>query len=581
MKRYIYCIIILLVCVENSMAGNGSDTNGTVQSSLTPAEKRKFDYFFLEAVRQKQAGKYSEAFAGFSHALSIDSVSPVALYEISNYYLYLNQPYLAIESLKKAVRYNDRFEYKIALANLTRELGLYEESVGLYEELSASYPEKAELNFYLSEIYEQLGEIDKAINALDLLENNLGMNENLSLQKYRLYTMTDRSEAAFNELDKLSEKYPLDAKYPIIIGDLYLEQNNPEKALVYYKRAYAIDPKSPYYVVSMANYYEYTGDDEAAGKEIDTALRNPELDVEIKLSILTRYIQGLNRSKKDIEPTNALFETLISQHPQEKELNLMYGNLLLFQNKVEDAKFQFQVVTEASPENIVAWKQLLNIALKENKPDDCIAICNKALEQFPEDPEFYFYKGIAFSIKEDYNQALESYLQGIAFVPQENPALLSDFYGQIGDTYHQLKKKEEAYEAYEKALSFNDKNIGVLNNYAYFLSLDKKELAKAERMSSQTVKMQPDNSTYLDTYAWIFFVRENYTLAKFYIESAMAKDGDKSAEIVDHYGDILFMTGDKENAVIQWKKALELGKDTEILRKKINDQQYYEEESPE
>ena len=87
------------------------------------------------------------------------------------------------------------------------------------------------------------------------------------------------------------------------------------------------------------------------------------------------------------------------------------------------------------------------------------------------------------------------------------------------------------------------------------------------------------NATYLDTYAWIFFVQGNYTLAKIYIESALEKDKTKSAELVDRYGDILFMNGDKEKAVEQWKKAKEMGKDSEILNRKIAEQQYIEDEN--
>ena len=154
----------------------------------------------------------------------------------------------------------------------------------------------------------------------------------------------------------------------------------------------------------------------------------------------------------------------------------------------------------------------------------------------------------------------------------------SDFYGQIGDIYYQMKQMDQTYKAYDEALKYNDNNIVVLNNYAYFLSLDKKDLKKAERMSAQCIKLEPDNATYLDTYAWIFFVQGNYTLAKIYIESALEKDNTKSAELVDHYGDILYMTGDKDKAVEQWKKARELGKESEVLDRKIIEGKYIEEE---
>lgn len=174
---------------------------------------------------------------------------------------------------------------------------------------------------------------------------------------------------------------------------------------------------------------------------------------------------------------------------------------------------------------------------------------------------------------------MNTYYAGLNIIPKENLPLKSDFYGQIGDIYYQMGQLDQAYKAYDEALKYNDKNVVVLNNYSYFLSLEKKDLKKAERMSAQCIKLEPDNATYLDTYAWIFFVQGNYTLAKIYIESALEKDKTKSAELVDHYGDILFMNGDKEKAVEQWKKAKEMGKDSEILNRKIAEQQYIEDEN--
>ncbi|GBU08541.1 hypothetical protein AwDysgo_18720 [Bacteroidales bacterium] len=539
--------------------------------------KMKFDYFFLEAIKFKLMENHSDAFNTFAYALSIDSSSSAALYEISNYYRYLDRNDLAIEALRKAVKNDgDQYEYSIALGNLCSELGQNTDAIDLFENMVRKYPEKSDLNFFLSNLYMREGDIEKAISALDTLEQTMGMNESLSLRKFQLYNMIDKKIEAFAEIEKLAHKNPNQARYPIMIGDFYLEQAEPEKALIYFEQAYKIDPENPYYVVSMANYYEQKQDHEAASREISLALTNSRLDIDTKLNILARYIQNLQENKKNIESANVLFDKLLEQHPQEKELNQMYGSVLLMQNKLPEAKFHFQLVTESLPENITAWKQLLSIALRENIAEQCISVCQRALVYFPEDSDFYFYQGLAYMMEEDFAEALKKLQEGIKIINPQNTLVLSEFYGQIGDLQHQLEQKELAYEAYEKAIQYNDKNIGALNNYAYFLSLDKQDLSKAERMSSVCVKLEPNNSTYIDTYAWIFFIQENYSLAKFYIESAISKGGDSSSEIVDHYGDILYKLGDKEKAVLQWTKALELGKEGEVIKKKIQEETYYE-----
>jgi len=549
-------------------------------NSQTYEDERKFDYFFLEAIRLKQKGEHTNAFNSLQYALKIDSTSSAALYEISHYYLYLKKIDLAVNALQKAVSYTpDNFEYKMSLADLNRELGNFDQSIVLYEELAEKNPQKPELHYYLSNLYLQQQDINKAIDALDALENNMGMSESISLQKHQLYKSINKKEEAFNEIEKLIAKFPTEAKYQIILGDYYLEDKNASQALVYYEKALKLDPNDPYCFIAMANYYEQTENEDAAILEIEKALKNPSLDIDAKLGILGRYIQSLYVSKKEIETANALFEILMEQHSQDKELNGMYGQLLMSQNKIEEAKFQFQLVTEGMPEDIEAWNHLLRIALQEQNPEEITSICNGALVYFPNAPEFYFYKGMAYYMKKDYQAALDIYNEGLSAISPENRNLLSTFHGQIGDIAFLMGKKEEAFSAYRKSLEYDENNLLVLNNYAYYLSLEKQDLDKAERMAAKCVQLQPDNATYIDTYAWIFFQKGNYSLAKFYIESAISKGEEENSDILEHYGDILYKIGNTERAIAEWEKALLLkaeDENIEILKRKIEDGIYYE-----
>lgn len=547
--------------------------------TLNSAEQRKFDYFFYEGLKLKNSGRFDAAFDAFSHCLAIDSTAASVLYELSNFYVQLDRPDRAVEMLKRAIaNSSNNFTYKIALASITRELGMYAEASEEYEELIRENPNKVELNYYLADIYTQQGEIDKAIAAFNKLEESVGMNEAITMQKYKLYNSLKQEDKAFAEIEKIAAKFPQDPRYQIIMGDLYLEKNDTLKASQSYQKAYAIDPSNPYYIVSMANYYEYVGNKDAAETQIRSALTNLKLDVETKVGILSRYIMKLQQTKKGTESANPLFDTLLEQHPNQPELNLMYGSLLLLQGKNNEAKFQFQLVTELEPENMNAWQQLLSVSLKQEDIAEVIRICTKCNELFPESPEFYFYLGIGYYQQDNYEKALEAYQAGIKVIDPKNTPVLSDFYGQMGDIYYQVKELDKAYAAYDEALKYNEKNAVVLNNYSYFLSTNGGDLSKAERMSAQCVKLQPDNSTYLDTYAWIFFKQGNYTLAKIYIENALSKDSDKSAEIIEHYGDILYKTGEKEKALEQWRKAKEMKSESTTLDRKIKEETYIEED---
>ena len=550
-----------------------SDVKTPVQASLnqlSPEQQRKFDYFYYEAANLKNAGKYDAAYDLFSYCLSLDTASSPVLYELAMFQLQRNRPEKAVEMLKSAVAHSDdNFTYRMTLAGLYRNLGMYGEASDSYEELVKRYPDKSELNYYLADALTQEGEIGAAIDAYNVLESTMGMNETLSLQKFKLYQTLKQPDKAFEEIEKLANKYPMNARYRLLMGDLHLENEETEKALACYQQAHEIDPDDPRYIVSMANYYDQTGDKEAAEQEIRDALVNEKLDVETKVGILSRYVQRLQQTQQGIENANSLFQTLLDQHPEDTELKLMYGSLLMAQQKEEEAKFQFQLVTEIEPSNEGAWQQLLNISLKGEDIPEVIRICTRCKELFPEAPEYYFYLGIGYYMQEKYQESLDTYYAGLKIIPEGNGVVKSNFYGQIGDLYYQMEKMDEAYKAYDEALKYNENNAPVLNNYSYFLTLDKKDLKKAERMAAQCIKLEPDNATYLDTYAWVFFVQGNYTLAKIYIENALSKDKTNSAELVDHYGDILYMSGEKDKALEQWKKAKEMGKDTDVLKQKI------------
>ncbi|MDR2680339.1 MAG: tetratricopeptide repeat protein [Tannerella sp.] len=576
------CMLFCSVCINNSVYAD-NDPAIPDRQSISVGEQRKFDYFYYEGIRLKNAGKFDASYEMFKHCLEIDSTSSAAMFEISSFYVQIDRPEKAVSLLKKAVKYSpDNQEYRSTLASLLFNMEMFGEVVEEYEILIKAFPEKPELNYYLAESYTRMGEIGKAIDTYNALENGMGMHEAISMEKFRLYMSIEQPDSAFNELKTLAGKFPMEARYPIMIGDLYLQRDDTIQALNYYNRAREIDPESPYFPVSMASYYEKTGKRDAAKQQIREALTNERLDVNTKMGILARYIIQQQRIKQDNnESSDALFRTLLEQHPDESRLKLAYGEFLASQKKFDEARFQYRLVTESEPENINAWQQLLQLSLQTNDMDEVIRICNKCREIFPEAIEFRLYLGIAYYQQKKYRQAVETYQASIPFIPKENASLISDFYGQIGDTYFRMKEMDSAFEAYENALKYNDKNIVVLNNYAYYLSLLKKELTKAERMSAQCIKMEPENATYIDTYAWIFFVQGNYPLAKMYIEQALSKDKTNSAELVDHYGDILYKSGEKEKALEQWIKAKEAGKKSKTLDRKISGKTYFEESEDE
>ena len=221
------------------------------------------------------------------------------------------------------------------------------------------------------------------------------------------------------------------------------------------------------------------------------------------------------------------------------------------------------------------WQDYL-ILLSDLRINDVLAVKSElATSFFPDEPVFRLFNGVSLYQLGDYSKAAASLEKGIKLEKvQLNPDLKGQFHAYLGDIYHSLDDDEKSFQHYEEALKINENNVIVLNNYSYYLSLERLELDKAEKMSAKTIELEPGNPTYLDTYAWVLFQKQRYTEARFIIERAIENLKEPNGIYYEHYGDILFKTGDIDGALNAWKKALELGGHSDILEKKIEKREY-------
>ena len=569
-------------------------------------QKDKFDILFYDAVNARTTQDYASSFDLLKYCYALDSTNTAVAYELANFHKTLNQLEKALPLYQKAADgLPDNYYYGVTYAAMALQSGKYENAITAFSRLLQKHPTYSTLYFYLAEAYKQNKQYQEAVGVLTKAEEYVGLNEQVSINKYDLYKILGEEEKAFAEIQKYIDKYPEQTEYYVLMGDLYMQDGKPEKARPFYEKAKSIDPSNPYIVVSLANYYNQTDQKDEADHELRKAVLNPSMDIDTKMQILAQYMTDLHTQENDTQKINTLLDTLLVMHPQEPKLNMLYGNVLMVQGDKPKARDQFQIFAEANPSNPSGWEQLINTAFPDSL-NYVIEVCQKAINYLPTSPQFYYYEGVAQYLNKDYQKAINAFDTGIQYIPSTNTPLLSDFYGQIGDIYHQLGKMDSTYVYYDKALKSNPNNILVLNNYSYFLSLDNKDLAKAERMSSVTIKADPLNPTYLDTYSWVLFKQGDYSLARMYIEKAFdyskkAKETPKpteeqestndkeantpktdmnqiSTEMYDHYGDILFKLGEKEKALEYWQKAkdaIQEGEDSTIIDKKLKTGEYF------
>jgi tetratricopeptide (TPR) repeat protein len=567
----IFISLLLFSLLSAFVASKALAQKDNATLTLNEEERRKFDHFFYEALNAKAQGRYDEAFDLIRHCYALDSTNANVLVEMGTFYNVLQQKNEALAFFRKAVHYDStNYYYNMVLASLSKELGLKQEVVDLYRAMVDRHPDKPELQFELASALADNGELQSAIDTLNKLEKNTGLSDVITLNKYRLYSMMNQKEKAFEEIQQVIDKNRTNPRYLVLMGDLYLEENQPDKAIQYYEQAKEIDRDYPALILSLVNYYEKTDNKASSQAELQQAITGPSLDVETKLQLLTRYLGILQQQKQDLKQANQLFMTLFEQYPNNTQLNMIYGNVLLLQGDKVGAMKQLEIYVKDNPSDPAGYDQMIRIVLPDEDMEKLKEITTNALKHLPQEPQFYYYLGAAYYQQGKYKEALSVFEEGVQKAVIINPLLESDFHGQIGDLNYFLGNKEVAFKSYEKALKLNPQNLSVLNNYSYYLSLEKMNLDKAEQMSGITIKAEPMNPTFLDTYGWVLYEQGAYTMAKIYIEKAIEYSQESpSADVLEHYGDILFRMDEKEKALEQWKKAYELNKDSKTLKKKI------------
>ena len=547
------------------------------QSSLTPEQQRKYDYFFLEAMRLKEKKDYASAFGLLQHCLDIHPNAASALYEVSQYYMFLRQVPQGQEALEKAVaNAPDNYWYSQGLASLYQQQNELDKAVTLLEQMVVRFPAKQDPLFNLLDLYGRQEKYDEVISTLNRLEKRMGKNEQLSMEKFRIYLQMKDDKKAFQEIESLVQEYPMDMRYQVILGDVYLQNGKKQEAYDVYQKVLAAEPDNPMAIFSMASYYKQTGQEELYQQQLDTLLLNKKVTPDTKVGVMRQMIVENEQADKDSTQIIALFDRIMKQEQDDPQIPMLYAQYLLSKNMESESVPVLEQVVDLDPTNKAARMMLIGAAVKKEDYKQIIKVCEPGIEATPDALEFYYYLAVAYNQAEKPDSVISICKRALEHTTADSKKeIVSDFYSILGDMYHTQKQMKEAYAAYDSALVYNPSNIGALNNYAYYLSVERRDLDKAEEMSYKTVKAEPNNATYLDTYAWILFEKGNYAEARIYIDNAMKSEGgDKSDVIVEHCGDIYYMTGDVDGALTYWKKALERGSESKTLKQKIEKKKY-------
>ena len=587
---------------------------------LSAEDSLRYNYFFLEAIREQSAGHYDAAFDLLRHSLDINPRAAEAWYYLSMYQSEMDQDSLAMTSLEKAAEIRpDNETYQERLGRYFLSNKEYGKAKAVYEQLAENDRSREDVLRILLQLYQQDKDYDRMLWAVNRIEDIEGEREEITLSKMRIYELKGDKKAAWKTLKSLADEHPSDMNYRVMMGNWLMQHNRQKEAHKMFSEALHEEADNAYAQSSMYDYYRAVGKDSLARQMMRNIILSPRASTESKSMMMRQAIQESEQAGGDSTEILRLFDEMLTVNPKDSDMaEMKVAYMSLKEMPTDSINAAIRKLLEIAPENAGARTQLLGSYLRNSDWDGVISVCHDGTLYNPDEMVFYYYEGLAYYQQDRRDEALETFQSGVSQISSDSRAeLVADLYYFMGDLLHQKDRDEEAFAAYDSCLQWKADHLSCLNNYAYFLAVKGKDLQRAEQMSFKAVKGEPGNANNLDTYAWVLFREERYAEAKIYIDQALnielakldstktdsAKVADETADleaqllgeeaeeqeadtadvddptpsavVLEHGGDIYAMTGDTERAVELWTMALDYTDDRQaILEEKIRKRKY-------
>jgi len=563
--------------------------------SVSSASKQKAMDLFVNGTNADAKGDYASAILEFQEALQYDKSGGI-YYSIAKDYFFLNKLSFALQNITNAVALDpENSEYLIlqeeilaaakqnnqAITTLEKILALDSTNIGAYYKLARLYepnrPKQA-IDVYqkvlklignewtvltrVADLYERLGENDKAVQTLELMAEIDPENKELQKVIVDFYIRTKNFDKALAQVNDVLRTYPDDLEARETKAQIYILQNDWEKASSEYH--YLLKQKNVPLETKIgigASYFQNSFKDSTLlpiAKELFLAIDKDTTDWRVKM-----HLGAIASVEKNDSLAVSYYKTAIDLAPWEPEGWIRLGGLYFDNKKYPEVVTVLSTAIEKFPEDFTI-NLLLGVSFaQQDKHDSAKIYLSKAVELNGNDINALTSYGYTLSQLKENDKAIFYINKAIKLEPDN-----VDLLGTLGLIYDGQESWKECDSIYSLALKTSPTNALINNNYAYSLSKRSIRLDDALAMVKVAIAAEPKNSSYLDTMGWIYYQMGSYDSAKSYIGEALKIGGEK-AVILDHYGDVLFKLGAKEDALAHWKKAFELDKTISGLKSKI------------
>jgi len=546
------------------------------QPSANSGNSLSFDSAFWQAQEYKISGRQEQALKSFLQCDSIEPDNALIKIEIAKIYAEKQSIGEALEYASKGWELDSKVKwYGFLYTDLLLADGKLLEATQVLEQISDLEPGSADPLFALTGVYLDLGKWPEALRALSKIEALRGIDKEVSRQKVKIYLYQDGLELALVEMDKLITAFPYDFEIQLQKADLYSANDRQLEAVGIWKNIISKSPNQPTANLRLARWHQSIKEYDKSYTYLKAAAASPSLDIDEKIGLLLSFYEQTERDSTLLSKAYELLDIVVQSSPNSAKAFAMKGDFLARDLRLLEAREAYlKAVSLPEGTKYEIWQQILLIDAELNKLEWLEADSKQAVDLFPTQPLPYLYKGITSLNQGDEEQAIE-WLEAGLDLSFANRALQERFNFFLAEAEYTNSNVDQAFKYFEKALDINPNNPTTLNNYAYYLALANRDLAKALKMSEKSNSLQPQEPNFIDTWAWVLFQQGNYTAALEKINEALSLSEPKPAGFHEHKGDILFRMNKVEEALIEWEKAVALGSNNSVLLKKIEKKKWY------
>jgi tetratricopeptide (TPR) repeat protein len=543
----------------------------------TQENKTKATRYFIEGEKFLVLNELEKSYFYFQKALELSTEEPAIHYKIAEVLVKANEPAKALPYANKAAELDGENKYySLMLAEIYTNLKQPLKAAEILDHLTADGESNQQYNLDLASIYLNAGELEKALIVLDRAEEYYGVLEPITVQKQRIYLKNNKLDQAIEEGEKLIQAKPGNPTYVLNLVEILYNNNRVDQGLDLVLKEIEKYPNQPELQMAAHSLLKEKGRKEESLNYLYQAFSSPDLDPEVKSRAYLSQLTEL----KTIERESILdsLETLMIEFaPENASIYGVLGERRIQEDQQQDGISYFKKSLLLNPKDAKMLEQVILGSFGEGADfQEVEKFTIMGVDEFPQSPEFWFYDGVVKSALKKDTAAVASLEKALELNSGRNQQLDQVTYGSLGSSLYNLGEKEKAFKNFDEALKLNPNDEQVLNNYAYFLSLEKVNLEKAKTMSAKVVTRFPNNGTFLDTYSWVLFQLGEYEEAKKYMDLALQNEKEPSGVMFEHYGDILYHLGQKKEALTYWKKAEGSPEASETLSLKIKEGKYHE-----